>query len=39
MVLHQEIYEEDQRFTENRPDVASFTTEILSDDITLAGRN
>ena len=29
---------EDQRFTENRPDVASFTTEILSDDITLAGE-
>ena len=29
---------EDQRFTENRPDVASFTTEILTDDITLAGE-
>ena len=29
---------EDQRFTENRPDVASFTTEILNEDITLAGE-
>jgi len=29
---------EDQRFTENRPDVATFTTEILTEDITLAGE-
>ena len=29
---------EDQRFTENRPDIASFNTEILNDDITLAGE-
>lgn len=29
---------EDQRFAENRPDVASFTTEILAEDLTLAGE-
>lgn len=29
---------EDQRFTENRPDVASFTTEELADDLTFAGE-
>jgi len=29
---------EDQRFTENRPDVATFTTEILTEDVTLAGE-
>ena len=29
---------EDQRFAENRPDVASFTTEILNEDITLTGE-
>ncbi len=29
---------EDQRFTENRPDVASFTTTILEEDVTLAGE-
>lgn len=29
---------EDQRFAENRPDVASFTTEELADDLTFAGE-
>ncbi len=29
---------EDQRFTANRPDVIMFETDILSNDITLAGR-
>jgi putative CocE/NonD family hydrolase len=29
---------EDQRFTDNRPDVISFETDTLTNDITLAGR-
>lgn len=29
---------EDQRFTEGRPDVLTFTTDILSEDLTLAGE-
>ena len=29
---------EDQRFTENRPDVIVFSSDSLNDDITLAGR-
>lgn len=29
---------EDQRFTENRPDVATFTTDILSEDLTFGGE-
>lgn len=29
---------EDQRFAENRPDVASFTTEALTEDITMGGE-
>lgn len=29
---------EDQRFAENRPDVVSFTTDVLTEDITLGGE-
>ena len=29
---------EDQRFAENRPDVATFTTDVLTEDVTLAGE-
>lgn len=29
---------EDQRFAENRPDVASFTTPVLTEDMTLGGE-
>lgn len=29
---------EDQRFAENRPDVASFTTDVLTEDLTLTGE-
>lgn len=29
---------EDQRFAENRPDVATFTTDVLSEDLTLSGE-
>lgn len=29
---------EDQRFAENRPDVVSFTSEVLTEDLTLAGE-
>ena len=29
---------EDQRFAENRPDVASFTTNVLTEDLTLTGE-
>ena len=29
---------EDQRFTENRPDVAAFTTDVLTEDLTISGE-